>query len=175
MAHLQPRTPPFPIRYEALITQKGQCRDNLATWRGHWMFGLSDQPPFETDGEGEDGFGTPVRAVLAYRSAQNKTVETRWYGSAVIDYGCGDMTFLCCTWHKFSRDVPVSLDLSAPPPSALIPADPGAEPLALHDDQHSFLIRKGYLQFGKVGSGGSQDDCIRLDQVNNYKAIDFWK
>ena len=166
-------TTELPIRYAAVISTAGQCRDNLKTWRGAWMFALEGEPPNAEESDGDDEAG-PLRrcqAVLSHRSSVGSATECRWYGTARYEYYAGDFACVCVTWEFGADSVPVQTDV------AVAPSTLGAEPLeGLQTPgvlKHGFLIRRGYLMLGEVGDAvNSPDNCIRLDVVEHCESIE---
>ena len=165
----------LPVRYSADIRTGGQCRNNLAAWRGVWSFALAGQPPENREEPGPAGAPEPppCAVVLAHRRVRAAATETRWYGSATRQFYCGDVACIRVEWRRRCTDVPVSSDLgAAPAPRVFGGSAPAAATVAdVTDDtdaptalQHGLLIRDGYLLLGDSRTF-EHDDCIKLELV----------
>ena len=163
----------FPIRYAADIQSPGQCRDNLKKWRGSWLLALESTPPQEDEDEdadiaAADSAVEQCRAVLTHRSKATDATETRWFGTAMQTYLCGDFAFVTVNWSQRAQGVSANEGLDA---------SPAVEDITAAQDHPAgggaFLLRSGYLMWGDVGNAvDTPDDCIKLSVASGYKAVE---
>jgi hypothetical protein len=161
-------------KYVANIEHRGQCRDNIKTWKGLWTLLLDRNPPYNEELEDEDLTPQLANVVLSHKKSQHDTVETRWYGQGEVMIPCGDYVFLEVRWKKSQlvksqSVVDFSQQCNADVNSQ---SESGEEEDFSSISGYSFLIRNGYIMFGKTGNAVDfPDDCIKLDLEKGYANI----
>ena len=137
-------------RFRAHIKHRGQCHNDLKTWRGVWDLDLSEG----------------CMAVLSRRAAPGATKETRWFGK-IINWVHLDVELAEIEWGLVAEGVGVERHRSMGPRHLgaipLATAQASCQPpeestvLTFEDDKHQYALF-GRAQLGPRG-------IVRLDAV----------